>query len=93
MILFCTLYFDSSISWSNARPEMNPLIKKVWQVDLSKRENAWLFIIGAIESGVSEFAVRELMSKWSINQSEAHHFTNATGIKVKFIKGLPRVIQ
>lgn len=89
MKYFYTLYQDGSLVVTSNADESHPLVKKVWLVDLSKRENAWIFILEAIKSGARTERIKELMVKWEINPENAPHFKLATGLKVKFKDGLP----
>ena len=51
-------YFDS------------PFVKKVWEIDLENRLDAWNFILEALSLGAGEDKVKELVEKWDMTKED-----------------------
>ncbi len=62
---------NPSVVMSDPKYFDSPFVKKVWHVDLSKREEAWKFLLEALALGARIERVRDLAQKWGCDLKDA----------------------
>ncbi len=55
-------YFDSDF------------VKRVWKIDTTKREDAWLLVVEALAIGADIKCIHELALKWSLTEEDLKEF-------------------
>lgn len=58
------------------RPEVESggFVRKVWPIDTSRRETAWLLCIEALALGARRERIDELAAKWGLTDEDAQRF-------------------
>lgn len=70
-------YFDS------------PFVKKVWEIDLESRLDAWNFVLESLSLGAKESRVKELVDKWGMTIEDCLEYMarqNPTVEKIQQLK-------
>jgi len=49
----------------------SPFVKKVWMIDLTKREDAWTLVLEALALGASLDRAKELAEKWKLTYEDS----------------------
>lgn len=65
-------------------PEVEPggFVRKVWDVDPSRRQTAWFIVIEASALGARPEMLEKLREKWGLTDGDAEEFAKRTGFKL-----------
>ena len=74
-------YFDS------------PFVKKVWEVDLDKREDGWKLILEALAFGANISPVKELAKRWELTFEDSKELLKRVELIDTMKKGLDRFVK
>jgi len=69
------LHTNGELIFKKFRPEDDsPFVKKIWSIDITRRETAWLLLIEALAMGARKDRIKELADKWGCDDKDAQTF-------------------